>query len=297
MKSGLPWFAALPAALILFACDGQLPRSAGGSDDHGNAVSATVLVMDSTGAPVADVEVTVRPATWKSGDPLDTSSKAPDGAVGTTGPNGICRISALRPGDYTIVAGKWGQVGLSKISLRDSQGVSLGIYAPGALAGRMLGAPPDTRVVLAGIDREVFTDSSGSFSVGGLPVASYDVQGGGAAGGVLLSQVSVVPRKVSSMMDVKYDSTRFQTFSPIIELTDDILPPSMSPAGGVFPGMVNVAISPAFLGDQFEISINGGPWYPTKVGVAIGGSECIRLRTRRGGISGAVYSQACFTIN
>lgn len=293
MRSRIP--AALATMALFCACTMDENRIAGGADDHGNAVQALILVTDSTGAPVPNTEVVVRPASWTSGTAIDTVGNAPEGARTWTDSSGYCRIRSLRSGEYTVRAGTVNVAGAVTFDVRDSEFVAIGIYATGGIRGTLPGVAPGTLVAARGFEGVAEVDSSGGFILSCIPAGSVELVVGLDAGIAVIEQVHVYDRKVSVLQNVAgvLPGTRIRS---AIRLSNEPLPPVFLLRQGDYAGLQKIRFVAPIVGDKLEVLADGKNWIASTGQVRLGASSCVVARSIQGSTERSAASKACYSI-
>ncbi|MBN1128952.1 MAG: DUF2341 domain-containing protein [Chitinispirillaceae bacterium] len=200
-NQGALCIAAVLAAGLLHCGDLSLSEGGFGSETTNGIIMGTVVMPD--GAPVAYAPVSVRRTDYVNSNlPKGQKAKTRTGADALTDTNGMFRVDSLDTGRYTVMIRDESDnavmsecvvaPGLQKIDLEDEVlrpcVTVLGWVDPELLAGRAY-------VQVFGSDKVVPVDSSGCFSVSGMPAGTlnFRVSGTGTTESLLLEPVTVSP--------------------------------------------------------------------------------------------------------
>lgn len=175
-----------------------------GVDETSNGLSAVVL--DSTGNPLGDALVFVRPANFRSDGVLRASD--PDSGYWTlvTDIAGRFQVSALPAGNYRMQIFN-GRLGLLLSLHVDSTGLADTLIADTLLAKALssvhgcVSLPPDVpyaRVLLEGMETSTTTDSSGCYTLSGVPSGALTVLAISPHSGSILGSDTIVVQPDSS---------------------------------------------------------------------------------------------------
>ena len=287
-----PRFASLAAAALLCAGCGDDSYVAG-TDEHGNALAARVLVRDSSGAPAAGVYVVYRPAMWLDGDPLDTA----DGTHRcVTDARGACPLPDRASGDLAVRAGDGDRAAAAVLPAMTDSVITLALRPTGSVQGRIVDAPSGLAVRVPGLPGIAWTDDSGRFSLGSLPEGTRRVVVGNAS--VLV--VDSVPVRSNRAIDFQVPMPNATTGHAIVLDLFAVheLPPApvFSPQGGTYRDILDISFPGLRAGDAVETSTDGIRWEVLNGSVRLMASTCISARTVRNGRIMSNVSSACYVL-
>lgn len=180
MKTWRSMFAA--CALALAACGLPWETASGGSaTETTGGAKVTGMVVYPDGAAAAGAYISVRAAAW----PGDPSADTGEVIRVLAGRDGAFRIDTLASGEYLIVAGD-GKGNLAMAEFRNdaerkTQKLVADTLRPaGGIAGSFartnLGGMDTGHVEIFGLGRKAQADSSGAFSIEGLPAGKVKVR-------------------------------------------------------------------------------------------------------------------------
>lgn len=280
-------------AALLASCGDD--SSVAGTDEHGNALAARVLVRDSSGAPATGVEVVFRPSAWLDGERLDSASFA--GSRCTTDSDGICPID---PGgvdsSLTVRAGDGERAAAATVSRATRSDVVLRLASTGSVQGILKGAGAGVRVRVPGLPGTAWTDDSGRFSLGSLPEGRRRLVVGSAS----LLVVDSVPVRSRRVLDFQVPMPASTSHRTIVLDTFalHVLPPTpvFSPPGGTYSSVLDIVFPGLSAGDAVETSEDGIRWEVLNGSVRLMASACIAARTVRDGRIVSNVSRACYVL-
>lgn len=287
MKGASFWSGAL---LVLLGCQNSSQPMAGGADDHGNAIALRIQVEDSTGAAQAGVRVTVRPESWIPEEGASASG------VAVSGLDGFCSFGSLPPGNYRVVADGGATMATVVVAIEESASIRMSTYATGSIRGRLDGAARGTSVAIQGTDIVSEVDDSGAFRFHRLPVGIFRIMAG-SRGRLALERIPVLPRILSRLDEVAFDSGRTAAIEPTLRLEADLAPPVVDSLPGNYSGPLRLVFRPSPPSDLVEISLDGGDWIPIADAILLGTSRCLQARSRRGSETSASTGDLCYTLH
>lgn len=283
-------FAAICLAGILDGCQNPSERLAGGADDHGNAVALRVRVEDSSGTPSAGMRVTVRPESWNPATDPDPVGEA------TSGSDGSCQFHNLPPGSYRVLADDGNTMSTETVMLESSAEVRLSAYAPGSIRGRLEGARQGGFLVsIAGTNLVASIGDSGAFRFDRVPAGSFRLIAGKRSE-LTLDRVPVLPRILSRLDPVPFDSSLPSRLEPRVRLEAALAPPMVDPLPGSYLGPVRIRFLPNPATDSVEIAFEDGIWIHIADAIQLGASRCLRARSRRGEETSMESSELCYIL-
>lgn len=292
MKNGFRIVSGLSVALVV-GC-GSNPQS--GVDEHGNAISARVRVVDADGLPKANVEVVVRPSQWLPGEALDSLGAVPNAFRARTDVDGFCSISGLRKDAYALRAGDSLRAAVASLVWREGvNGLQVGLDSVGSLTGFVPSAAPGVQVGIQGLGQATHTDSAGMFVLPFVPQGTHRVVVGRVGNGTLLPQVEVHPGRLTDLGEVPFDSLRAQEVLASGVVAERLLAPIIQPDAGVYLDSVRVRAWSVLASDSLYVSFDGSKWVPW-VERTIKGNSCLQFKSVR---ASAIYfpiRSVCYTI-
>lgn len=281
---------------LMIACGCGDDRAVAGTDEHGNAMTARVLVRDSLGAPAAGVEVSLRPVDWLDGEPLDTSSHSSiETTRCVTDARGLCVVTpgaggiALRAGDGELAAFAVLPRGTDSVTMLD-------LRPTGSVQGRLVGAGAGLVVRVPGIPGKAWTDDSGRFSLGSLPEGLRRVSFGRTSR-LVLDSVVVRSRRALDFQVVLPDTSIVRRFVlDTFGVHAKPRTPVFSPAGGTYDTILEVTFPSLETGDAIETSEDGIRWNVLNGSIRLMATACIQARVIRDGRILSNVSKACYVI-
>lgn len=293
MKKRIALF--LATSLLAAGCGDD--HTVAGTDEHGNAVSARVLVRDSSGAPAVGVVVEFRPADWLDGEPLDTgaeSSRSPARCV--TDGDGSCRIPASGGKPLSIRAGDGEVAASGSIGNQTDTVIRMVLRPTGSVQGRLVGMGEGLLVRVPGLPGKAWTDETGRFSLGSLPEGMRRMVFGRQSRLVLDS----VP--VRSRRALDFAITLPDTMVVRVQILDTFAlhelppPPVFSPGGGTYNSVLDIVFTGLGANDAVETSEDGIRWEALNGSIRLMASACIKARVVRDGRIVSNVSQACYEL-
>lgn len=284
-------FLHLSLVALLWACGDD--SAVAGTDEHGNAVAARVLVRDSSGAPAAGVEVVVRPAEWLDGDPLDSAVFA--GSRCVTAYDGSCPFAPdERSGILVVRAGDGEFAAAAAVSEKTESDIVLRLAPTGSVQGTLPDAKAGVPVRVPGLAGIAWTDDSGRFSLGSLPEGFLRVRIGASAR-TGLDSVPVRPRKATVP---GRSSTIMDSIEVVRSWEEFDLPsaPVFDPPAGTYSAVQEVSFLQLASSDAVETSLDGVRWEVLNGKVRVMSSLCLKARAIRDGRIVSNVSEACYIV-
>lgn len=290
-------FASLGLVAVFAVGCGDGSRQVVGTDEHGNALTARVVVRDSSGAPAVGVAVEFRPADWLDGEPLDTASESSRSLVRCiTDGDGSCSIPASGGKPLSIRAGD-GEIAASATFGDQTESVIRMVLRPtGSVQGRLLGMGGGLVVRVPGLPGKTWTDESGRFSLGSLPEGLRRMAFGEAAL-LVLDSLPVRPRRALDFEIVLPDTTMVRRFV-LDTFAVHALPrtPEFSPPGGFYDSALALTFFGVEPGDDVETSVDGIHWEVLNGSIRLMASACIKARSVRDNRILSNIAQACYVL-
>lgn len=249
------------AAGLVASCSDATDRVSG-TDEHGNAVAARVFVVDSTGEPLEGVTVSLRPASWLEGDPLDSNSSEPTGWNAATNRDGSCLLPlGLLEEARTVSARKGDRAAAFQAGPRGLDNRVLVMRPTGSVQGSVVEGTPGTKVRIAGIPGVAFTDDSGRFVLGGIPAGTFRLMVGDASSGTVAESLVVREGAATLLPDLPAPGPQARTVSVAKAPTSPLPPvPEFLPAGGTFSAAPVIEVRSDVDGAMLETSLDGRTW-------------------------------------
>lgn len=282
----------VPLAAVLASCGSD--AQVAGTDEHGNAVAARVLVRDSSGAPAAGVAVVFRPSGWLDGEPLDSASSAGSGCV--TDRNGSCLFSPdSGSSDLTVRAGDGERAAAATVPSNTASDIVLRLAPTGSVQGSLQGAKAGVAVRVPGLPGIAWTDESGRFSLGSLPAGFRRVRVGN--GLVALDSVPVLSGKASTFaLPMPVAPVAGPVVLDSIDVRDLPNTPVFSPPGGTYATAQEIVFKGVDPGDAVETSLDGIRWEILNGSVRVMSSTCLKARAVHDGRILSNTSEACYVV-
>lgn len=289
-----PFFAAIATGCALLSGCGT-SGAENGVDEHGNAITARLKVVDSTGHPLDGSEIVIRPATWLPGDPLDSTSTAPNAVRIRTRADGSCEIPALRPGDYMARADHGPFAGMERVIWKQRDSATIAVGDVGAVRGRIPTAAPGTPVASLGMEQVGRTDSSGGFVLPFVAKGFHQIVAGHREHGTTIVNVEVAGLRATRIDSVPFDSLRSMEVQLRAVVEDVLLAPILSPPPGTYRDSVVVTARPLFKTDTVKLVVDAST-AKTWSSAVVESSQCLQLTSIRPGARSSPLIVACYTI-
>lgn len=290
--NGRAGWIAIATAMVLWGCGTQ-----SGVDEHGNAFTARIQVVDSTGLPRPGIPVQVLPSEWTPGDSLDTLSTGRQGGGAWTDSGGWARIDRLASGIRVALAGDSAHAGLLPFAVgSDGAGVLVHLSRVGAVSGSLRGARQGTPVRIPGTRLEARTDSAGGFVLVSVPTGVLRLTAGFPGARTVLRDVLVEPGRLTRLDRVDFDSTTSGETVPGQTLSDEVPVPLVDPPGGTYRSPVAIRARSVFPTDSLVVSRDGSAWEPWS-GQVLGSDACLLLKSLRSGARSAPVRTECYVIS
>lgn len=180
-------FALSAAALLLFACTEEEPKTlAGGWSNTETGSSLTGRVTDEEGRAASGAVIRLRPEDYLANDTVDRESAGASPSRGSIrdavcDSDGVYLLESVRPGAYALEAQVEGRRGsLTRIKVEGGSETHTPILSPTRPIGRITGRARfsdgsfgSILVRVYGLERAVVTDAEGRFSFGSVPEGGY----------------------------------------------------------------------------------------------------------------------------
>ncbi|MBK8801569.1 MAG: hypothetical protein IPN71_05820 [Fibrobacteres bacterium] len=280
-------------AAMIAGC-GSNPQT--GVDEHGNAMSARVRVVDANGRPQANAQVVIRPARWLPGEPLDSLGEEVDAAVIRTNADGFGTISGLREGAYMLRAGDSARAASIGIAWRDGlEDQQVQVDSVGSVVGYVPRAAAGLQVGVQGLDQIARIDSQGRFVLAFLPKGTHRVVVGSAARGTLLPRVEVQQGRLVDLGEIPFDSLSPREVPTAGVVVDRLLAPIVLPEAGTYRDSVQARAWSVQASDSLYVSIDGASWEPW-MERTIAVNTCLQFKSVRSTAAYFPIRTVCYTI-
>lgn len=282
---------------LMASCSGPADRVSG-TDEHGNAVAARVFVVDSTGEPLEGVKVSLRPASWLEGEPLDSSSAEPTGWNAATNRDGFCLLPLGRLEEARTVSARQGDRAAAFQARPEGLGDRVLVMRPtGSVQGSVVAGSPGTKVRISGIPGVTFLDDSGRFVLPNLPAGVFQLVVSQGAGRTVVQSLTVGQGAATLLPPLPSPGAQSETLSVADAPTSPLpRPPEFLPAGGVFATAPTIQVRTDLVGATLETSLDGRTWSVVSGTLRPLVSVCLWARVTR--LDGVVSQpvQSCYTI-
>lgn len=283
------------AALLVWGCGDD--RTVAGTDEHGNAVKARVLVRDSAGAPAIGVAVDFRPVDWLDGEPLDTSSGVSGARTRcVTDAKGYCDVAPGATTDLAVRAGEGEHAAFAVLPAKTDSVITLGLRPTGSIQGRLVGMGSGVIVRVPGLAGKAWTDDSGRFSLGSLPEGLRRMAFG-MSSHLVLDSIPVRSRRALNFEITLPDTTVVRVLILDTFALHELPPaPVFSPPGGTYDSILDIVFPGLGADDAVETSADGIRWEVLNGSIRLMASACIKARVVRDGRIVSNVSQACYVL-
>lgn len=255
---------ALATVVCALASCSRAPERVVGTDEHGNAVSARITVVDESGEPIPGVMVSLRPRLWLDGEALDTVSSQPDGADATSGEDGSCQIRYGSSNEHRILSARHDGLGASFLGPSTSLGNRVLVLRPtGSVQGSVAEGGPGLPVRVAGIPGITWTDDSGRFSLSDLPVGVHRLEIGAGSVRTVAESMPVGAGQATILPTLPAPGV-VDTAVSVAKASSAPLPgvPVFVPEAGTYTTPPTIEVRTADSSATVEVSTDGRVWEP-----------------------------------